>query len=82
MSATSEAQIYDRGYRAYDCPRSGIGGAMLSVYIASIQRAFGLRRKFRFKAVPLLTVLLAFAPAIAFLGLAILLPVESTLYRR
>ena len=76
MSASGEAQIYDRGYRAYDGPRSGIGGAMLSVYVASVQRALGLRRKFRFKAVPLLTVLLAYAPAIAFLGLAILLPEE------
>lgn len=76
MSGAGEAEIFDRGYRTYDGAREGIGGAMASVFVNGLQRALGLRRKFRYKVVPLLTIFLAYAPALAFLGIAVLLPDE------
>jgi len=76
MSTQTEAEIFDRGYRRYDGERSGVGTAMRSVWLNSIQRALGLRRKFRFKIVPIVTILLAYIPALAFLGIAVILPSE------
>lgn len=74
--STSAAEIFDRGYRPYDGPRGGTFVAMRSVFVASIQRALGLRRKFRFKVVPIATVMLAYIPALVFMGIAVLLPNE------
>ena len=76
MTSVGEAEIFDRGYRTYDGPREGARGAMISVFFNSLQRALGLRRKFRFKVVPIITIVLAYLPAVAFLGFAILLPEE------
>lgn len=72
----STPEIFSRGYRAYVGPRTGVRSGMVAVALASIQRAFGLRRKFRFKVVPLLTIVIAYIPALAFLGIAVLLPSE------
>ena len=71
---TANAEIYDRGYRRYDGPRTGVRGASRSVWVSSVQRALGLRRKFRFKIVPILTIVIAYLPALAFMGIAVLLP--------
>jgi len=74
--APGAAEIFDQGYRSYEGPRTGIGSSMRAVSVSSIQRALGLRRKFRFKVVPLLTIFIAYVPALVFMGLAILLPTE------
>ena len=74
--APGTPEIFSRGYRVYDGPRTGVRSGMLAVVVSSIQRAFGLRRKFRFKVVPLLTIIVAYIPALAFLGIAVLLPSE------
>lgn len=76
MTNSNSAEIYDRGYRVYDGPRTGMSTAMKSVFSASVQRALGLRRKFRFKVVPILTILIAFVPALIFVGVAIVLPAD------
>lgn len=73
-TTSDTAEIFERGYRSYDGPRTGALGAMRSIWIASVQRALGLRRKFRFKIVPILAAALAYLPAIAFLGFAMLVP--------
>jgi len=70
------AEIYDRGYRIYDGPRTGVFGAMRAVGVATIQRSLGMRRKFRFKIVPILVIFIAYVPALVFMGLAVLLPAE------
>ncbi len=72
----TNAEIYDRGYRVYDGPRTGVTSARRSVVAVSIQRALGLRRKFRFKVVPTITIFVAFAPALVFVGLAVVVPSE------
>jgi len=76
MSVQGSAEIFDQGYRSYDGPRAGVGSSMRAVAVATIQRALGLRRKFRFKIVPIVTVLIAYVPALVYLGLSVLLPSE------
>lgn len=70
----SNAQIHDLGYRAYDGPRDGLGRAMVSLGLHAIQRVLGLKRAARHKVLPVLVILIAFVPAIAFMGMAALLP--------
>lgn len=60
------AQILDRGYRRFDGERSGVGGAMRSVVWHTIRGMLGLGRKFRFKIVPILIILVGFLPAVGF----------------
>ncbi len=78
MSAemSNSAEIFDRGYRSYEGPRTGIASSMRAVVAVSIQRALGLRRKFRFKVVPLITIILAYVPALIFLGISVIFPAE------
>lgn len=70
------ARIHDQGYRPYEGERNGVDGAIRSVWKESIQRALGMRRKFRFKVVPLLTAVIAYIPALGFMALAIIFPAE------
>lgn len=67
------ARILDRGYRAYTGPRSGTRGAMRSLVRHSLQRAMGLRRPARQKVLPFLAVVIAYVPAIVFVGLAVMI---------
>lgn len=75
-SPSGDAEIFDRGYRRYEGERTGVGRAMRSVYVDSLQRALGLRRRFRFKIVPLLTIAFAYIPAIGFMAATFLIPNE------
>ena len=70
------ARILDRGYRHYDGPRGGVRGAMWSVAVQAIQRVLGIKRSFWTKIVPVITVFIAYVPAIVFVGLAVLIPDE------
>ena len=69
-----DARILDRGYRRYDGPRRGVRGAVSSLVWHSIQRALGLKRPAGAKFFPALSLLIAFVPAIVFVGMAALLP--------
>ncbi|MCU0310610.1 MAG: ABC transporter permease subunit [Acidimicrobiales bacterium] len=71
--APPDARILDRGYRAYAGPRLGVGGAMRSLVLHSVQRALGLKRPFWQKILPALAVLIAYVPAVVFIGLAVFL---------
>lgn len=70
MSAS--AQIVDRGYRRYTGERGGSGAAMRSVIRFTFQRVIGLHRKARYKIFPVLTVVLAYIPAVVFVGVVVL----------
>lgn len=72
----SEARIHDRGYRPYEGRRSGIGGAVWSVAWHSIRAALGIGRSIRHKVFPTLVAVLAYVPALVFVGLASLFPVD------
>jgi ABC-2 type transport system permease protein len=72
--STGDARILDQGYRPYTGERRGLRGAMRSVVIQSIQRVLGLRRSIWAKLVPVLTVFIAFTPAVVFVGMAVVIP--------
>ena len=74
MSVQAAASIGERGYRRYDGPRKGEAAAVTSVWRHTMQRVLGLRRAARHKVLPFLTIIIAFLPAIAFIGVLALLP--------
>jgi ABC-2 type transport system permease protein len=76
--STGDAQIIDRGYRSYEGERTGVRGAVAAVVRHSLQRALGLRRTLWAKVFPLVSVALAYVPAIVFVGIVALLPRSQT----
>lgn len=66
------AQIVERGFQRYEGPRAGVGQAVRSVTWQSIRSTLGLGRPARHKIFPVLSVAIAYVPAIAFVGLAVL----------
>jgi ABC-2 type transport system permease protein len=70
----SDARILDRRYGHYDGPRLGVAHAVGSVMRQTVQRCMGLHRPARWKLLPFLAVIIAYLPAITFVGLAALLP--------
>ncbi len=72
----TDAQIFDQGYRRYDGPRTGLTGSIRTLITHSIRDALGLGRLTRHKIFPFATILAAFLPAVAFVGVAALLPDE------
>ena len=70
------ARIHDRGYRAYDGDRTGTFGAVWSVGWHSMRAVLGIGRPARYKIFPALAAVIAFLPAIVFVGLAALFPVD------
>jgi ABC-2 type transport system permease protein len=67
-----DAQILDRGYRAYDGPRLGVRGAIRSLVRHSIERVLGVKRTVWAKVLPALAVFIAYVPAIVFVGITVL----------
>lgn len=70
----SDARIHDLGFRAYGGERRPPATAALDLGLHAVQRVLGLRRQFRHKILPLVVVLVAFVPAVVFVGLAAFLP--------
>jgi ABC-2 type transport system permease protein len=75
-----EARIHDRGYRRYDGPRTGELGAIRALTAHSIQRGLGLRRTLWAKVLPIVTVAIAYVPAVVFVGMVAFIPVEDLPY--
>ncbi len=73
-STAPRARIVDRGYRSYGGPRTGVPGAMRTVWLHSVQRALGIRRSAWAKVLPLASVAISYVPAIVFVGMVALLP--------
>jgi len=74
---SGQARILDRGYRHYRGDRSGVPGAVRSVVKHSVQRALGLRRTLWAKLLPVAVVLVAYLPAVVFVGVIALFPVQD-----
>ena len=70
----TEARIHDRGYLAYDGPRHDSHRAMVNLSYHTIQRVLGLKRSNWQKVLPGISLLIAFIPAIVFIGIAAFLP--------
>lgn len=73
MSSGTGARIYDVGYRSFEGTRRSPWWAVWVVALHATQRVLGLRRSFRHKVLPGLALLIAFAPAIVSIVLAIVL---------
>ncbi len=74
MSSTGDAQIVARGFQPYEGPRSGVAGAIRSVTWQSMRATLGLGRPARHKIFPVIAVVIAYVPAIVFVGIAVLIP--------
>ena len=74
MTAGTDATgaIYDIGYRRYDGPRLGRGGAIGAVVQAGLRAVFGLGRSGRSKIIPWGVVVLAILPAIVAVAVRVL----------
>jgi ABC-2 type transport system permease protein len=72
----TDARIYEQGYRRYDGTRLGQWAAVRSVWKHTVQRVLGLRRSARHKVLPFLAVLMAYLPAVAFIGILALIPTD------
>lgn len=70
----ADARILDKGYRPYDGPRRGLAGAVRSLAWHSVLRSLGLRRTAWAKVLPIASVLIAYVPAVVFVGIAAIIP--------
>ena len=73
-TAPGEARIFDRGYRRYEGERKGVRGAFFTLYLATLQRILGLRRGAKAKILPVLTIGIAYLPAIVVIGISVMFP--------
>ncbi|MFV0259486.1 MAG: ABC transporter permease [Acidimicrobiales bacterium] len=71
------ATIYERGYRRYDGPRTGVRGAVRSLVVHSLRHAVGLGRSARHKVVALAIILMAYIPAVIIVGAVAILPITQ-----
>lgn len=69
--APGTARILEQGYQPYTGTRLGLAGSVRSVMVATAQRSLGIHRRLGAKVVPVLTAVLAYLPAIAFVGISI-----------
>ncbi len=69
-----DAQIVDRGFQRYEGRRSGVPGAIRSVSWESTRATLGLGRPARNKIFPVIAVVIAYLPAVVFIGIAVLIP--------
>lgn len=67
-------RIHDLGYRSYEGERAGVAWAIRSLALHSVRRALGLKRAAKHKIVPVITIVLAFLPAVVLVGLSAFLP--------
>jgi ABC-2 type transport system permease protein len=73
VSADGGAQLFDLGYRSYDGTRRRPAAAMLTLAAFTARRITGIGRGARHKVLPVITLAIAFIPALislAFAGLA------------
>jgi ABC-2 type transport system permease protein len=70
----TDARILGTGYRAYTGPRLGPRHATWTLARHTFERVMGLRRPARYKVLPILTLVIAYLPAVAFIGAIALLP--------
>lgn len=68
------ARILETGYRRYAGVRLGTAHAVWTLARHTFERIMGMRRPARYKILPVVTILIAYLPAIAFIGITALIP--------
>lgn len=71
-----DARLVDRSLTHVE-QRRGVTTSMTALGRHTMRRILGLRRPLRYKALPVIILVIAFLPAVAFLALAALLPGEA-----
>ena len=74
VAGEGAARILETGYRPYDGPRLGPSHAVWTLWRHTLERILGLKRPARYKILPFLSLLIAYLPAIAFIGATALIP--------
>jgi ABC-2 type transport system permease protein len=69
---TTDARLYDLGYRGYDGPRERPARAILTLAEFTARRVLGLGRGGRHKVLPAITLAIAFLPALFSVAFAVL----------
>lgn len=70
----SAVRLHEQGYRRYDGPRHGVGGAVTSTIRHTVRYTLGLRRRMRSKILPWGIIAFSYLPALGFVALTLLLP--------
>jgi ABC-2 type transport system permease protein len=70
---TTDARLYDLGYRGYDGPRERPARAILTLAEFTARRVLGLGRGARHKVLPAITLAIAFLPALFSVVFAVVL---------
>jgi ABC-2 type transport system permease protein len=76
---SADARIVDRSYRPYDGERGRVGASIRATAMHSVQRALGIKRTIWQKVLPLISVGIAYIPAIVFIGVSALNTTEARL---
>jgi ABC-2 type transport system permease protein len=71
---SAQAAIADRRFQHYNGPRLGVGYSFLRLYVHSVGWVLGLKRSARYKIVPAIFLLIAFAPAAVIVVVATVAP--------
>ena len=74
VAADGRARILEPGYRPYRGARLGIAHSVWALARHTAERIMGLKRPARYKVLPFAAVLIAYLPAIAFIGIVAFLP--------
>jgi ABC-2 type transport system permease protein len=69
---TTDARLFDLGYRGYDGPRERPARAILTLAVFTMRRVLGLGRGARHKVLPAITLAIAFLPALTSVVFSIL----------
>ena len=72
MTTGQDARLFDLGYRAYEGRRDPPAHAILTLAIFTLRRVVGLGRGTRHKVLPAITLGIAYLPALASVGFAVL----------
>ncbi len=75
--STGEARIVQQGFRGYDGPRRGPRAAIKSLFLNTMERTLGARRSVWAKLLPILTIAIAFLPAVVIVGIIALFPIGA-----
>jgi ABC-2 type transport system permease protein len=74
VASDGSARIFEPGYRPYRGVRLGVSHSVWALARHSTERILGLKRPARYKVLPFTAVLIAYLPAVAFIGVIALIP--------
>jgi ABC-2 type transport system permease protein len=74
LASDDRARIFEPGYRPYRGVRLGVGHSVWALARHSAERILGLNRPARYKVLPFAAILIAYLPAVAFVGIVALIP--------